>query len=150
MIKKITFEISYTTIVICILLSLFWCIVPFFGWSYYSLEGGYTSCSVEWANKNWNVYSYNVASFVFCFIIPLIAIVFCNAHLLLIVNNYIFLILIYFEFDKNNFLKKKRVSKPITKKEKKFIKKERKLTISTISQICMKFSIRLVNSIIFS
>ena len=77
----------YFTIGLCILLSLLWSALPFFGWSYYSLEGGLTSCSVEWASQEWNVYSYNVTIFVFAFLIPLIFIVYCNIKLVIIVIN---------------------------------------------------------------
>jgi len=86
MIKKITYKVSYLTILVCALISLFWTIVPFFGWSYYSLEGGLTSCSVEWADRSWNVYSYNIAIWILCFMFPLIAIVYCNVSMILIVR----------------------------------------------------------------
>lgn len=73
-------------IALCVLISLFWAICPLFGWSHYSLEGGLTSCSVEWAERTWNVYSYNVTIWVFAYILPLATIVYCNLHMLVIVS----------------------------------------------------------------
>ena len=137
-IKKITFEITYKTIALCLALSLIWSVSPFFGWSYYSLEGGLTSCSVEWSDSNWNVYSYNITVWIFAFIIPLIAIIYCNLHMLFIVN-LIFIIsnktkLKIFHFLLSQF-QVNNVSKVQNRKREKRIKRERRLTITVIVQI---------------
>ena len=62
-------------IVISIAISLFWCIAPMLGWSYYSLEGALTTCSVEWEDRSFNVVSYNIAMFALVYFIPLGAII---------------------------------------------------------------------------
>jgi len=59
---------------------------PFFGWSYYSLEGALTSCSVEWSVRSFNVISYNMFIFVVTFLIPVFVIVFSNVGVLIIVS----------------------------------------------------------------
>lgn len=77
-IKFIDFFLVQKAIVVLILLSFFWSTVPLIGWSYYSLEDGLTSCSVEWKKKNFNVISYNFCIFIFVFIIPFTVIVLSN------------------------------------------------------------------------
>lgn len=72
--------------IISISLSLFWSIVPIFGWSYYSLEDGYVSCSVEYNEKNFNVISYNIGMFVCVFLIPLSMIIITNFKTILFVS----------------------------------------------------------------
>ncbi|XP_053575207.1 vertebrate ancient opsin-like [Bombina bombina] len=49
---------------------LFWAIAPLFGWSSYGPEGVQTSCSIGWEVRSWNNYSYLIAYFLTCFIIP--------------------------------------------------------------------------------
>ena len=51
MIKKITYSNSLAVMLLCLGFGIFWAIVPLYGWSYYSLEAGLTSCSVEWADQ---------------------------------------------------------------------------------------------------
>jgi len=59
---------------------------PFFGWSYYSLEGALTSCSVEWSVRSFNVISYNMFIFIVTFLIPVLVIVISNVGVLIIVR----------------------------------------------------------------
>lgn len=80
-------------IVICLFLSIFWSTVPIFGWSYYSLEDGLVSCSVEYNEKSLNVISYNISMFIFVFIIPLGIIIATNVGSLLCV-----ILIIFVEF----------------------------------------------------
>ena len=61
--------------------ALAWAMMPLFGWSYYSLEGGLTSCSIEWSEKSFNVISYNITILICVFIIPLIVIIGSNLAL---------------------------------------------------------------------
>ena len=83
--KSLTFKMSYVVIAFCSLLGLFMASAPLFGWSYYSLEGSLTSCSVEWAERSTNVISYNIFIFVITFCIPVCIIVPANLMLLSIV-----------------------------------------------------------------
>lgn len=62
--------------------------MPVFGWSYYSLEGALTSCSIEWHERSFNVISYNMTIFVATFIMPFGVIAITNIKLLLIVRLY--------------------------------------------------------------
>jgi hypothetical protein len=85
-IKSISNKVIYIVIAICTAAGSFWAVVPLLGWSYYSLEGALTSCSVEWAERSANVISYNIAIFILLFAIPLVIIVGTNVKLLLIVK----------------------------------------------------------------
>ena len=76
---------SYIVILLCSLLSLMTAVAPFFGWSYYSLEGSMTSCAVEWAERSTNVISYNIFIFMISFCIPIGIIIPSNLKLLMIV-----------------------------------------------------------------
>ena len=87
--KKIKLKHYIQIITICFIASLAWATFPLFGWSYYSLEGTLTSCSVEWADRDWNVWSYNVTICIFGFIIPLAIIIYCNLKTLQIVSYFI-------------------------------------------------------------
>jgi len=77
--------IIYWTLV-SLALSLFWSMAPIFGWSFYSLEDGLVSCSVEYNEKSINVISYNVGMFIFTFFVPFTIIIVANVKSLLIVN----------------------------------------------------------------
>lgn len=82
-VKIIKIELTVKLIVICLFLSFFWSTVPIFGWSYYPLEDGLLSCSVEYNEKSSNVISYNISMFIFVFIIPLAIITATNVGSLL-------------------------------------------------------------------
>lgn len=84
-IKGITFKSCYIMSGVCIFLGAFWAAMPVFGWSYYSLEGALTSCSIEWYERSFNVMSYNITIFIWTFLLPLVVIVFCNLKLVFIV-----------------------------------------------------------------
>ena len=84
--KKLTHSLYFKVISLCLFLSLLWAIFPLFGWSYYTLEGALTSCSVEWADRSWNVWSYNFTIWIFGFIIPLGGIIYSNIKTLQLVN----------------------------------------------------------------
>ena len=86
LIKKINKKIIFFIIVICTLIGVLWALFPFLGWSYYSLEGALTSCSVEWYERSINVISYNAAMFIFVFLIPFIVILISNFRLILMVK----------------------------------------------------------------
>ncbi|RNA14436.1 visual pigment-like receptor peropsin [Brachionus plicatilis] len=58
--KQIAKSFYSVVIFACVALGLWWSVLPFFGWSYYSFEGVGTSCSVEWNEKSLNVMSYNL------------------------------------------------------------------------------------------
>ena len=89
MIKYTSKKMVLMIVLICSILSLLWCVFPLFGWSYYSLEGAGTSCSVEWNERSFNVISYNIAMFIFVFFIPLIVIIGANTKIILIVIIYL-------------------------------------------------------------
>jgi hypothetical protein len=75
-------------IVICISCGLFCAIAPLCGWSYYSLEGALTSCSVEWNDRSFSVVSYNVFIFCVSFLVPVIVIVYCNLSIVFAVMDF--------------------------------------------------------------
>lgn len=70
----------------CVLFAFLWAIFPIFGWSYYSLEGALTSCSVEWKDRSSNVISYNVTVFMLVYFIPLMAIIRVNLKLIFMIR----------------------------------------------------------------
>lgn len=88
---------TISSFLICLLFGLFWALAPLYGWSYYTLEGGLTSCCVKWNEKSFNIISYNTALFIFGYLVPLIIIIFCNIKLL---NH----VIIYFYLFKVNLL----------------------------------------------
>ena len=92
--KSITFKMSYIVMAICTFLGGFMASAPLFGWSYYSLEGSLTSCSVEWAERSTNVISYNIFIFCVTFCIPVCIIIPSNLKLLFIVSHFFFGMLI--------------------------------------------------------
>ncbi|KAK1167183.1 parietopsin [Acipenser oxyrinchus oxyrinchus] len=61
---------------------LLWTVAPLLGWSSYGPEGVQTSCSIGWEKRSSSNYSYQIAYILFCFIIPVIGIVFsyCSLH----------------------------------------------------------------------
>ncbi len=68
--RKAKKHVNFNVISVALLLGLFWSSVPLIGWSHYSIEAGMLTCSVEWKENSLNVYSYNVAMFLFVFILP--------------------------------------------------------------------------------
>ena len=84
--RSITYKTCFLTILICVILSLIWTVVPLLGWSYYSPEGVQISCSVEWNDHSFNVMSYNIIIFIFAFYIPVIILVFTNVRVIKIVS----------------------------------------------------------------
>lgn len=61
---------------------LFWAVAPLFGWSAYGPEGVQTSCSLAWEERSWSNYSYLIAYTLFCFIFPVVVIIFCYSKVL--------------------------------------------------------------------
>ncbi|KAK6482771.1 pinopsin-like, partial [Huso huso] len=59
---------------------LLWAVAPLLGWSSNGPEGVQTSCSIGREKRSWSNYSYQIAYLLFCFIIPVIGIIFsyCN------------------------------------------------------------------------
>ena len=80
------FKSTFITIGICVSCGLFCAAAPLLGWSYYSLEGALTSCSVEWNDRSFNVVSYNVFIFCLTFLLPLLIITYCNLSIVYAVN----------------------------------------------------------------
>ena len=70
-----------------IVLGLVCSVPPLTGWSFYSLEKGLTSCSVEWNLRNWNVSSYNIFLITISFFVPIGLIIMYNVKLLQIVRD---------------------------------------------------------------
>jgi c-opsin len=68
--NKITNKKVVTAIVISVIFSLFWTLMPLLGWSKYTLEDGLTGCSIEWKPTDLNVISYNISMFIFVFFLP--------------------------------------------------------------------------------
>lgn len=84
--KSTSTKLVYCIIFVCVLVSLFWSLLPYFGWSYYSFEGLNISCCVEWQDKSFNTLSYNVTILICVFVIPLFCIVFANISFIYLVG----------------------------------------------------------------
>ena len=69
-----------------LVLGLFWTVLPFMGWSYYSYEGIGVTCSVEWNERSSNVISYNLTILILAFFLPLACILVADVSLILMVN----------------------------------------------------------------
>ncbi len=78
-------RINLTIIALCTFKGLFWASLPLFGWSYYSLEGALTSCSVEWTERSANVISFNITIFVVVYFVPVLGISFTSIKLVILV-----------------------------------------------------------------
>ncbi|XP_035520740.1 parapinopsin-like [Morone saxatilis] len=65
---------------------LFWAVTPLFGWSSYGPEGVQTSCSLAWEERSWSNYSYLILYTLFCFILPVIVIIYCYYKVLKSMN----------------------------------------------------------------
>ncbi len=94
--NKITFKLMLKLVMACFLASLFWSTMPLLGWSNYMLEDGATGCCIETREKSLNVQSYNLAMFVFVFMIPFGFIVVLNICFFLTVRHRIILINLLF------------------------------------------------------
>lgn len=76
----------YLKVIGCMLLALVWTVMPIFGWSRYSFEGIGTSCSIEWNENSFNVFSYNITILVTIFCIPLFFMGYFNFKLIRVVR----------------------------------------------------------------
>lgn len=88
-IRTISLKLKISAVFGCILIGLFWATMPLLGWSHYSLEGAYTSCSVEWRERSASVTSYNITIFGVVYLVPVVLIVFTNARLVSMVNEFL-------------------------------------------------------------
>lgn len=84
---RITNQIMLKISVACICLSLFWALLPVFGFSKYTLEKSLTSCSVVWNDPTLSVLVYNIVILVAVYMIPLCVILTCNIWVLIMVKN---------------------------------------------------------------
>jgi hypothetical protein len=66
----------YRNIFVCLLFTFLWS-----AWSYFSMEGALTNCTIEWNDRSLNVISYNVISFFLFYLIPLVILVYTNFQL---------------------------------------------------------------------
>ena len=85
-IRKLNFKLANTVIGICLVIGLFWSLMPLLGWSYYIHEAGLISCAVEFKGTSWNVRSFIIAMFIFVFLLPFGTISISNIVLLFIVS----------------------------------------------------------------
>ena len=85
-IKTITYKTTGVLILAVIGKCLFFTVAPLLGWSKYSLELSLIQCGVEWAERSWNVQSYNFVIFITDYFIPVGLVGFCSFKLLAIVN----------------------------------------------------------------
>nr|UAY98662.1 tmt2a [Lutjanus erythropterus] len=68
------------------LYSLAWTVPPLLGWSSYGPEGPGTTCSVQWHQRSATARSYISCLFIFCFLLPLLLMIFCYGRILLAVR----------------------------------------------------------------
>jgi hypothetical protein len=85
--NQVSFKTNIIIVIVCLVKGLIWALFPVLGWSYYSLEGSYTSCGVEWRKQSFNLNSFKIAIFSGVYFIPLILIVFTNVKLVCMVSN---------------------------------------------------------------
>ena len=86
--KKITNQKVTIAIMVSVIFSLFWTLMPLLGWSRYTLEDGLTGCSIEWKPTDINVISYNISMFIFVFFLPFSLIFTTNFKSFLFVSIY--------------------------------------------------------------
>ena len=73
------------------LLSMFWSVLPMFGFSHYRLEPTLISCSVDWTDKSLKSTVYIVNLFLFVYFMPLMIIFGTNFNTILIVSFLLFI-----------------------------------------------------------
>jgi hypothetical protein len=78
--RSISYSVCAVVIIICVILSGLWTVLPLVGWSYYVPEGLKVSCSVEWESQSANVLSYNIVIYIFAFFLPVIIMFFTNVQ----------------------------------------------------------------------
>ena len=83
---KLNAKKTIILIILSILLGVSWSLYPLIGWSHYTLEGGLTSCCIEWNDRTLNVISYNITIFVFILFLPLIVIMCTSARVIQFVS----------------------------------------------------------------
>lgn len=74
--KKLKYNIGM--FVWCWLMSIFWSIIPLFGWSKFGLEPSGTSCTVDLMNPINGYNSYIILCFIVCYLVPLIVMIVCK------------------------------------------------------------------------
>ena len=84
--RNVSFKVNIIIVTVCVLYGFIWALFPVIGWSYYSLEGSYTSCGVEWKKQSFNLNSFKIAIFSAVYLIPLTAISFSSVKLVTMVN----------------------------------------------------------------
>lgn len=84
--RNMTFKKSIIMVQLCLILGIFWPTMPLVGWSHYGLESGLVSCSVTWHEDSFSVKTYNIAIFLFVYIIPVFVIFCANLKLILIIK----------------------------------------------------------------
>jgi len=141
--RNITFKNTGLTIMACLLYTLFLTIAPLVGWSYYSLESSLIQCGVEWAERSWNVQSYNFTIFITNYFFPVGIILYCSIQLLKIVKFFFIKKMLKFLLIK---LKNSKVSSMpnMAKDDEKMrqrIAQERQLTIMMLIYICNFFKV---------
>lgn len=87
-IKQLDYKKTIISIAVCFMIGFFCASAPLFGWSYYSLEGSLTSCSIEWKSRSFNVVTYNMFCMVTVYFLPVTIITYTNIKLLLIVREF--------------------------------------------------------------
>jgi hypothetical protein len=88
-VKSISNRVIMISTAISLVLSLFWSLVPLFGWSFYSFEENRVSCSVQrvdYKEKGINVITYNAFALVIVYIVPFAVIIFLSLKSILIIK----------------------------------------------------------------
>jgi hypothetical protein len=85
-ITMVTYTPVGISLLCCFFFGLFWSLIPFSGWTRYDYESIRTSCTVAYDSTDDKVLSYNIAIFVFCFMLPVSTMVYCYYHILLKVS----------------------------------------------------------------
>lgn len=68
-------------------MSLFWALMPLFGWSEYILEDSKTGCCVNYKKRTFNVVSFNLCMILFVFVLPFGFIIIANVKSVFIVSD---------------------------------------------------------------
>jgi len=79
-------KLTIKVIIIITISSLFWATAPLLGWSYYTLEENFVSCTIKSNDGTLNVKSYNICILIFVFIIPFIMIIITNTKSIILVR----------------------------------------------------------------
>lgn len=87
--SNINYRVVSLALFLCYFFGFFWSAVPFVGWSSYAFEGAGTACSVSYDYNDPSAFSYNIAIFFNCYLIPIFIMVYSYYFVYMTVSDFV-------------------------------------------------------------